>query len=180
MPKTKHFADRIAYAGLRLPLAENGNVRVDRMCMAMSVESRSPLEDYKLVELAYRLPLEYKLRRGGFKTILKDAVADLVPREVITRPKWGFNPPASEWLRTALCPLVRQVLAPERVAAAGFFKPEAISRLVHEHIVERKYELWTVWTALVFHLWYSLYIDKSMTLDRKLTPADLCTPALVG
>jgi asparagine synthase (glutamine-hydrolysing) len=179
MPKTRYFADRIAYAGLKLPLAENGNVRVDRMSMLMSVEARSPLEDYRLVELAMRLPLTYKLRRGGFKTVFKDAMADIVPPEVLARPKWGFTPPASEWLRTALCPLVEQVLTPERVAAAGFFRPETISRLVHEHVVERKYELWTIWTALVFHLWYGLYIDHSISLDHKLTPADLYAPSLV-
>lgn len=179
-PHTRHFADRIAYTGLRLPLTENGNIRIDRMCMAMSVEARSPLEDYQLVELAYRLPLEYKLRRSGFKTVFKDAISDLVPPEVLTRPKWGFTPPASEWLRTALRPLVEQVLTPERVEAAGFFKPEAISRLVHAHIVDREYELWTVWTALIFHLWHGIYIDGSITLDHKLAPADLYTSALVG
>jgi asparagine synthase (glutamine-hydrolysing) len=173
MPNTRHFADRIAYAGLRLPLPENGNIRVDKMSMAMSVEARSPLEDYRLVELALSLPLEYKLRRGDFKTVFKDAIADLVPGEVLQRPKWGFTPPASQWLRTALRPLVESILHPERVAAAGIFRPEAISRLVHAHIVEGKYELWPLWSALVLHLWYSLYIDRSLSLDHPLTPADL-------
>jgi asparagine synthase (glutamine-hydrolysing) len=177
---SRYFADRMAYTAVRLPLAEHyGNLRVDRMSMAMSVEARSPMQDYRFVEMAMQLPLEYKLRNGDCKRVLKDAVRDLVPGDVLRRPKWGFNPPASEWLRTTLLPLVQQVLTPERVAEAGFFRPEAVARLVHEHVVERKYELWTVWTALVFHLWYGLYIDRSITLDHKLAPADLYAPALV-
>jgi asparagine synthase (glutamine-hydrolysing) len=169
MPNTPHFADRTAYASLRLPLPENGNVRVDKMSMAMSVEARSPLEDYKLVELALRLPLEYKLRRGDFKTILKDAVADIVPREVLTRPKWGFNPPASDWLRRPLRPLVDRVLSPEYVTSVGVFRPETIMRALETHRTGG-YELWPLWTALVFHVWHALYIDHSLTLEGAFTP----------
>jgi asparagine synthase (glutamine-hydrolysing) len=173
MPQTRHFAQRAAYVELRLPMAENINMRVDKMSMAMSVEARSPLQDYRLVELALRLPLEYKLRRGDFKTILKDAFADVIPAEVLKRPKWGFTPPASEWLRTGLRSLVETVLAPERVAAAGVFRPETIARLIDAHIVERRYELWSIWSALIFHLWHALYIERSLTLDHTLSPDDL-------
>jgi asparagine synthase (glutamine-hydrolysing) len=173
MPQTRHFAQRAAYAELRLPMAENINMRVDKMSMAMSVEARSPLQDYKLVELALQLPLAYKLRRGGFKTILKDAFADRVPAEVLARPKWGFTPPASEWLRTGLRPLVEKVLSPERVAAVGVFRPETISRLIRAHITERRYELWSIWSALIFHIWHALYIDRSLALDHALSPDDL-------
>lgn len=172
LPHTTHFADRAAYVSLCLPLPENGNVRVDKMSMAMSVEARSPLEDYKLVELALRLPLEYKLRRGDFKTILKDAVADIVPREVLARPKWGFNPPASDWLRRPLRWLVDRFLSPEYVASVGIFRPETITRALESHR-SGGYELWPLWTALVFHVWHALYIDRSLTPGAPLTPGDL-------
>lgn len=175
-PHTRHFADRVAYTGLRLPLPENGNMRVDKMCMAMSIEARSPLQDYRLVEFALRLPLHYKLRNGDSKKIFKDAASDLIPEAVRNRPKWGFTPPASEWLRTALRPLVERVLSPQRVEAAGFFQPEAVQRIVKAHIEAGEYELQTVWSLLVFHLWHALYIDRSLTLDHKLTPADLYHP----
>ncbi|PJF26338.1 MAG: hypothetical protein CUN53_08200 [Phototrophicales bacterium] len=171
--ETRSFTQRAAYAELRLPMAENINMRVDKMCMAMSVEARSPLQDYRLVELALRLPLEYKLRRGESKTIFRDAFTDWIPPEVLARPKWGFTPPASEWLRTGLRSLVETVLAPERVAAVGVFRPETIARLIHAHIVERRYELWSIWSALIFHLWHALYIERSLTLDHTLSPDDL-------
>ncbi|MCC6803595.1 MAG: asparagine synthase (glutamine-hydrolyzing) [Anaerolineae bacterium] len=176
-PNTSRFTDRIAYADLRVALAENMNMRVDKMCMALSVESRAPMQDYRLVELALSLPLHYKLRRGDSKTVFKDAVADLVPPEILKRPKWGFIPPASEWMRTILRPLVERVLTPERVAAAGIFRPETVARIVQAHVVERRYEMWSLWTVLVFQLWHDLYISRSMTLDHRLAPADFYPPA---
>jgi asparagine synthase (glutamine-hydrolysing) len=173
VPHTEYFTDRIAYANLRRVVAENYNMRVDKMSMAMSIETRAPFEDHELVDLAFSLPLAYKLRGGDFKRVLKDAIRDLVPESILSRPKWGFNPPQSEWLRTCLRPLVEQVLAPERVRAVGYFQPDAVQRVVHAHIVERKYEVWAVWSLLVFHLWHALYIDQSLTLDHTLTAKDI-------
>lgn len=175
-PGARCFTDRIAYANLRRIVAENFNMRVDKMSMAMSAETRAPYEDYELVDLALSLPLEYKLRNGDFKAVLKDAVRDLVPSTVLSRPKWGFNSPQSKWLRGPLRSLTEKMLAPERVAAAGFFDPKAVQRVVHAHIHEGRYEMWAVWSLLVFHLWYALYIDQSVTLEQKLTPAELHTP----
>ena len=167
------LADRIAYANLRRIVAENFNMRVDKMSMAMSIETRAPFEDYQMVELAFSLPLTYKLRNGDFKRVLKDAVRDLVPESILTRPKWGFNPPQSGWLRTALRPLVERVLTPERIAAVGIFRPEAVQRAIHAHIVEGRYEMWAVWSLLVFHLWHALYIEQSWELGDKITAADV-------
>lgn len=172
-PHTSHFADRVAFTSLSLWIAEDSNMRVDKMSMAMSVEARAPLEDHKLVELAMRIPLGHKLRQGDFKRVFKDAVADLVPPEILRRPKWGFVPPTSDWLRTVLKPLVDTYLAPERVAAVGWFEPDAVTRLINEHMTRQSYELWSLWPLLVFHLWHALYIDGSLTLGYKIGPDDL-------
>lgn len=172
-PTTRYFADRMAYTGLSLWVAEDSNMRVDKMSMAMSIESRAPFEDHLLADLAFRIPLPYKLRRGGFKTVLKDAVADLVPPEILNRPKWGFTPPTSDWLRGVFKPLVNTYLSPEYVASAGVFRPETITRLIDDHQARRSYELWPLWTALAFHIWHGLYIDGCLTLDSRLAPEDL-------
>lgn len=179
-PRTRHFADRIAYTSLRLWVAEDSNMRVDKMSMAMSVEARAPFEDHALVEMAFRIPLEHKLRGGDFKTVLKDAVRDLVPPEILNRPKWGFMPPSSEWLRTVLRPLVDRFLAPDYVASVGFFDPQAVTAVVEAHMVRRGYELWPLWSLLVFHLWYALYIDQSLRLDTPITPAGLLPEASIS
>lgn len=177
-PTTPYYTDRLAYTNLKLYVGENSNMRMDKMCMAMSIEARSPLEDFHLAEMALNLPMAYKLRNGDFKRVFKDAVRDLVPADVLTRPKWGFNPPASEWLRTALLPLVNQFLTRERIEAAGIFDADAVAGIIHAHVVERRYEMWALWNLLIFHIWYALFIDGSFTLSHTLTPADLLDPAL--
>ncbi|MBI5671087.1 MAG: asparagine synthase (glutamine-hydrolyzing) [Chloroflexi bacterium] len=178
-PRTRHFADRLAFAGLRSWLAEDSNMRVDKMSMLMSTETRAPLEDHHLAELALRIPLAHKLRRGDFKVVLKDAVADLIPAEILHRPKWGFIPPISEWLRSVLRPLVDTYLAPDYVAAAGFFQPETVARLVDEHLTKRAYHMTTLWTLLTFHLWHAVYIEGSLKPERPLVPADLMVSAVL-
>jgi asparagine synthase (glutamine-hydrolysing) len=158
-------------------LAEDSNMRVDKMTMLMSTEARAPFEDHHLIDLAFSLPLSHKLRQGDVKRVLKEAVRDLIPAEILERPKWGFTPPTSEWLRTTLRPLVETYLAPERIEAVGVFQPKAITALIDAHIHRRQYEVWALWPVLVFHLWHALYIDRSLTLDRRLPPADLLAQA---
>ncbi|MFN8529176.1 MAG: asparagine synthase (glutamine-hydrolyzing) [Anaerolineae bacterium] len=178
-PRTKHFTDRLAFGNLVGFVGENSNMRVDKMCMAMSVEARSPLEDYKLVELALRLPLSYKLRGGDFKVVFKDALRDLLPEAVQKRPKWGFNPPASDWLRGPLQPLIKRYLSRDYVEAVGVFNPDAVARALHEHVVEHKYRLWEVWVALTFHLWHAIFMDQSLTFDRPIKAADVAAMAVI-
>jgi asparagine synthase (glutamine-hydrolysing) len=139
----------------------------------------APFQDAELVELAFRLPMRYKLRNGDVKRVLKDAVRGLVPDEVLARPKRGFAPPTSDWLRGALKPLVDTYLSPEYVASVGYFQPETVSRLIDEHMARRGYHLWTLYPLLVFHLWHALYVDGSLSLTEKLTPARLIEGANV-
>ncbi len=172
-PKTRHFTDRLAFGNLIGFVGENSNMRVDKMSMAMSVEARSPLEDYKLVELALRLPMSYKLRGGTSKAVFKDAIRHLLPQNVLARPKWGFNPPASDWLRGALTPLIKTYLARDYVEAVGVFDPVVIESAIRAHVDEHKYELWTLWTALTFHVWHAIFIDQSLNLEGRLDANDL-------
>ena len=174
-PQKRPFADHIAYTGLASWLAEDSNMRVDKTTMMMSIEARAPLEDHHLIDLGFSLPLSLKLKGGDSKVILKDAVADIVPKPILERPKWGFSPPISHWLRTSLRPLVEQYLSRERVEAVGLFKPEAVAALIDAHINQGQYEVWALWTLLVFHIWYALFIDGSLVLDHQLTPDELLT-----
>ncbi len=171
-PGAGSFIEQIAFADLRLVLAENMNLRVDKMSMAMSIEARAPFQDRSVVELALGLPTSYKLG-GDFKRVLKDAVRDVVPETILRRPKWGFTPPASEWMRTILRPLIETTLTRERVESVGIFRWETVEAIKNAHIVERKYELWSLWTTFIFHLWYSLYIDQSLTLSDTFDAAHL-------
>ncbi len=174
-PDSPYFADRIAYASTNLWIPEDSNMRVDKMAMMMSIEARAPFQDHPLVELALRLPLDYKLRGNDTKRILKAAIGDLVPDDILNRPKWGFIPPASEWLRTYLHPLVETYLSREYVESAGCFDPDGVQALVDAHLKRERYDLAAVWALLVFHIWHALYIDGSLTLERRLQAHDLST-----
>ncbi|MEL6151133.1 MAG: asparagine synthase (glutamine-hydrolyzing), partial [Chloroflexota bacterium] len=178
-PETCHFADRIAYTSFRRWVAEDSNMRVDKMSMLMSIEARAPFEDPKLVDLAFSLPLEYKLREGDFKRVLKDAVRGLVPDEVLERPKRGFAPPSSEWLRGALRPLVDAYLSAENVARVGYFQPQIVTRLIDEHMSKRGYHLWTLYPLLVFHIWHAAYIEGTLDSSNLITPHQLIDGAAV-
>lgn len=172
-PNVPHFAERIAYTSLRRWVAEDSNMRVDKMSMLMSTEARAPFQDHELIDLALSLPLAYKLRDGDFKRVLKDAVRPFVPQEVLTRAKWGFAPPSAKWLRGALRPLVDVYLSEEYVRAVGWFQPQAVRQRIEAHMSGNSYELWTLFPLLVFHLWHAVYIDGTLTFDAPLTPQAL-------
>lgn len=178
-PDTAYFADRIAYASLRLWIPEDSNMRVDKMSMLMSIEARAPLEDHHLADLALAIPLPYKLRGGTFKKVFKDAVQDLMPREILQRPKWGFIPPTSDWLRTTLRPLVETYLSRDYIAAAGLVQPDIVTGMVKEHLTKRGYHLKPLWSLLTLHLWHALYIDGKLSLNTTLTPAEVVARARI-
>lgn len=175
-PVTRHFADRIAYTSMKYVIGENHNMRVDKMAMALSVEARAPLEDHRLAELALRLPMHYKLRGGEPKRIFKDAVRPFVPAEVITRPKWGFNPPASDWLRNGLRPLAERWLSREYVNDVRIFNADAVTAALRGHLAG-EYHLFPVWSSLIFHLWHAVHIDGAIPVPAALTPEDFYPPA---
>lgn len=166
-----NIADRVGYARLRMWLAEDNNTRVDKMAMWMSIEPRCPFQDHELVEMALAIPLRHKLADGG-KAVLKDAVADLLPAATLKRPKWGFTPPMSEWLRLPLRPLVDRWLAPERLALSGF-DPTAVQPMLEDHMARRGYYLNELWNLLMFQLWFAVHIDGALTLGERWTAHDL-------
>jgi len=171
-PQTRHFADRIAFTSANLWLAEDSNMRVDKLSMAMSIETRAPFEDYRLVELALRIPLEHKLRGGDFKTVLKSAMTGIVPDEVLTRPKRPFFPPASECCGR-FCARWWIAISRPNMWRSGSDAPGSRRYSGGEsHGAAEIRDALGLGTA-VFHLWHAIYIDQSLTLDHKIRPADL-------
>lgn len=164
------MADKVGYARLRLWLAENSNIRFDKMSMWMSVEARSPFQDHEMVDLALSIPISQKLPG---KVVLKEAVADLIPASVINRPKWGFTPPASDWLRTIFRPLVdTYLLSDEKLNASGF-DPHFVKPLVEAHLNRTSYHLNEVWNLLIFQLWFALYIEQSLDFGERWSASEV-------
>ncbi|MCF8035088.1 MAG: asparagine synthase (glutamine-hydrolyzing) [Desulfarculaceae bacterium] len=128
-------------------------VKVDRASMAVSLELRCPLLDHRVFELAWRMPLQWKVGPGGGKLPLKNLLAQRLPRELIERPKTGFGVPLAAWLRGPLREWAAGLLAPARLAGEGYLRPEPIARAWREHQSGRRDWHHHLWVILMFQAW---------------------------
>jgi len=133
---------------------------VDRLSMAHSVEVRPPFLDHRLVEFACSLPGSMKIKSGRVKSILKNAVRDLLPPALIERPKEGFIMPINEWLVDKLGDFVRSTLATEKVKRQGLFRADAVRDLLDAHFSGRSHWGNQIWNLLMLQLWWETYIDR--------------------
>jgi len=129
-------------------------VKVDRASMAVSLESRVPFLDHRVVEFAWRLPLALKVKGDVGKHVLRNVLYRYVPREVMEGPKRGFAVPVDEWLRGPLREWALDLLSEEHLARHGLFRPAAVSSLVREHLDGRRSWGAQLWALLMFQAWH--------------------------
>jgi asparagine synthase (glutamine-hydrolysing) len=146
--------ERMMYMDLVTYLPEDILAKVDRASMAVSLEARVPLLDYRLVELAWRLPLAYKIHRGQGKRILRLILARYVPSRLFERPKMGFNVPLGVWLRGPLRPWAEELLAPAALREHGLFDPAQIRQTWLEHLSGKRNRASQLWGVLMFQAWH--------------------------
>ncbi|HKP70761.1 MAG TPA: asparagine synthase (glutamine-hydrolyzing), partial [Pyrinomonadaceae bacterium] len=130
--QSKDLLDRLLYVDTKAYLQEL-LMKQDQMSMAASIESRVPFLDHKLVEYSARLPDRMKLRGRDTKWILRQAMRDLLPAEILHRPKMGFPVPLGNWLRGSFRHLVQEYVLSERTMSRRIFNADAVRRLVAEH-----------------------------------------------
>jgi asparagine synthase (glutamine-hydrolysing) len=128
-------------------------VKLDRASMAVSLESRVPLLDHRVVELAWRLPLEMKIHGAQSKWLLRRVLYRYVPRELIERPKMGFSIPLDSWLRGPLRDWAESLLDAARLAREGFLQPEPIRQRWAEHLTGARNWQHQIWGVLMFQAW---------------------------
>jgi asparagine synthase (glutamine-hydrolysing) len=145
--------DRALYVDFGSYLVDNCLTKVDRMSMACSIESRVPLLDREVVELAFRLPSALKYDGSHTKILLKRVAARHVPRECVYRPKEGFSIPIKNWLKDEFRCLVERYLAPQRLRQEGLFDPSVVDRMWQEHLANRANHSHLLWSMLVFEQW---------------------------
>ena len=139
--------DRLIYQDLRLRLPELLLMRVDKLTMANSVEARVPFLDHQLVELAMSIPREEKIRDGVGKHVLKRAVSDLLPPEIVWRPKQGFGAPVSQWFRGPLGARLEERLGASALNELGYVDRDAVSEVLDIHRrgrADRSFQLWNI------------------------------------
>ncbi|MBV9216800.1 MAG: asparagine synthase (glutamine-hydrolyzing) [Acidobacteria bacterium] len=146
--------EKMQFLDINYYMAEDILTKVDRASMAVSLETRAPFLDPRVGQFAASLPLNYKLRGSNGKYILKRAVRDLLPAEILTRGKKGFGIPIAEWLKGRLNPMLHDLLAPGRLKSQGLFESNPVQRLISEHESGAASHHKQLWTLLVFQLWF--------------------------
>ena len=147
----------------RTYLPEDVLTKVDRMSMAHSIESRVPLLDTAVIELAATLPASVKMKAGRQKHVLKEAVADLLPSAILDRPKHGFSVPIGSWFRGGVGDLFADTLLSGRTTSRGLFQERTVTRLVREHVEGRRDHTLRLWLLVVLELWQRQYVDARVT-----------------
>jgi asparagine synthase (glutamine-hydrolysing) len=136
-------------------------VKVDRAAMAVSLETRVPYLDHRIVEFAWRLPFKFKVKDTQSKWILRQLVYRHVPKHLIERPKMGFGVPIGSWLRGPLREWAEELLNQRRMADEGYFRPGPIRRIWEAHLSGRVDNQHSLWTILMFQSWLRDAADRS-------------------
>ncbi len=128
-------------------------VKVDRAAMGTSLESRIPLLDPRIVEFAWRLPLNMRIRAGQTKWPLRTLLDKYVPRVLVDRPKTGFGMPVTGWIRGPLRSWAEELLDAGRIEREGYLKAEPIRKRWTEHLSGRYDHSGFLWSVLMFQAW---------------------------
>jgi len=146
-------ASRMMYRDMLTYLTDDILCKVDRAAMSVSLETRVPFLDHKIVELAWRIPIDMKIKGSRGKSILRNILYKSVPQTLIERPKAGFSIPLGNWLRGPLRDWAEALIEPSRVESEGFLQKDYIQKIWNEHLnLERD---WTnkLWSILMFQSW---------------------------
>ncbi len=154
------FAGRMTYLELKLRLPELLLMRVDKITMATSVEARVPFLDHHLVEYALGISRERKVSGASGKHILKQALEQILPHDVLYRPKRGFGAPIREWFRGATGEMLDSRLMNSSLRRRNFFDYSFIAKLVDEHRRGARDWSFHLWCLLNLSLWYERWIEK--------------------
>jgi asparagine synthase (glutamine-hydrolysing) len=131
-------------------------VKADRCTMANALEARAPLLDTALTEYAASLPDDYKLRGRTTKAVLRDAFADLLPRDIVSRPKTGFGVPLDAWFRTELRDFARDTLLAPSAALGRYVHLDRVRVLIDDHLGGRTNAGQRLWSLVCFERWLKL------------------------
>ena len=151
--KTDHFEQWMMAIDTSQYMVDDILVKVDRAAMANSLETRVPMLDHRVVEFAWQLPLDFKIKNGVGKSVLREVLYRHVPRELIERPKQGFSIPLGQWLRGPLREWAESQISEYRLVQEGFFYPHPIRKAWQEHLSGKYDHALRLWSILMFQAW---------------------------
>jgi asparagine synthase (glutamine-hydrolysing) len=144
---------RQQYVDIKTYLVDDILMKVDRMSMAVSLETRVPLLDHRIVEFAVNLPSSMKISFGRTKLLFREAMSKHLPEEILLKPKQGFSIPMKNWLRGPLLPVMREVLSSDSLRNRGLFEEIQVSNWVNEHLSGKENHSHRLWSIMVLELW---------------------------
>ncbi len=157
-PVDTEFLNHISGIDAKTYLPDDILVKVDRAAMTASLETRVPLLDHRVVELAFSLPPSYKIREGQTKWPLRKILYKHVPRSLVDRPKRGFGVPIADWLRGPLREWADDLLSPASLASDGLLDPDPILRIWQQHRSGTHNWENRLWSVLMFQAWRAHYV----------------------
>jgi len=166
---------RIMHQDALFFLEGNGLFEVDRMTMAASLEGRVPLLNNDLLDYVNQLPIQIKMYQGKPKELLRQSMAPFLPEAILNKPKKGFGPPISAWIRGGLSDIITRLLSEERVRSQGIFRFKEIQRLLKEHRDRKADHGRDIWALVSFQLWYEKFI-----LGNSVESLELVAKPLMG
>jgi asparagine synthase (glutamine-hydrolysing) len=177
---TEHLdtAARMQHADVNLYLTDDILVKVDKASMLNSLETRTPLLDQHLVSYVASLPSAVRTQNDTLKYLLKQVAADMLPADVLTRRKHGFDPPLQRWLHRDLADYASDLLDSSRAHQRGILEPAFVRNLLRSHSGSRIMRTGRqIWTLLCLELWFQVYLDPSPSAPKQTAPAQLATLA---
>jgi len=149
----------------RTQLPDDLLLLTDKMTMATSLECRVPLLDHQLVEMAAQIPAHIKVAGGDLKALMKKALADVLPREILYREKRGFGAPMGAWMKGALSELLESALSPASLERRGLLQHAPVARLIDAHRANRVDGTDRLLALLNLEVWARVYLDQRTSAD---------------
>ena len=171
------FGSQMMKFDFRTYLPEDVLVKVDRMSMAHSLESRVPLLDNDVIDFAASLPLAMKIRDGRRKVLLKQVASRILPHDIVHRRKQGFGVPVGVWFRGTLRDTFSDVLGSQRARERGYFRRPFVDRVLQEHLSGARDHSWRLWQLVVLELWHREYIDGAAFASSSQTEVPVAVHA---
>lgn len=150
--------ERMGHADLQTYLVEL-LMKQDQMSMAASIESRVPFLDHELVERVAAIPGRHKVRGWRTKAVLREALREIVPKEILARPKMGFPVPVSRWFRGRFRPVIGKFVLSSRALRRGYFNPAFVEHLAEEHQRGAADHGDRLWLLVNLEIWQRIFID---------------------
>lgn len=156
---TGDFISQMQFYDMTTYLPEDILTKVDRASMAVGLEARVPLIDHRVVEWSFHLPMNYKIRQGQSKWILRQVLYKHVPKELIERPKMGFGIPLDQWLRGPLKEWAFDLLSENKLSSEYFPNKKAIQKRWQDHLKGKGSWQHSLWGVLMFQAWKEKWIS---------------------